>query len=479
MELNDIYKDFEIENDSFECKARLDKENILGWLKTIDAFSNTKGGILFIGVDDKTNKLIGFELKEIDKEKLYLFNQLKEHFVTMPYVNIDLIPYIINNKKRYILKVNVAESDTKPIMLKYQGMPMIFTRKDGYTSAATPEEIIFMSTNSKHPKFDLQKTDIKFNINDFTMLSKFYKENTNNELKEKELAAINFFDENHFLTNGALLFKDDYDGNDSKVVCSLYKGLTRGDNQIIASNSFQGNLIKCYEYIYEFVNQRMNHGFIKKETKRIDIDAFPKRSLFEAIINSLAHRDYFISGSAIYVDMFKNRLVISSPGGLYGSGDVKKTYKLDYFISRRRNELICDVFIMCKAMEAKGTGFEKIMDDYKNENESHKPFIFSKNNQFSIVLPDLTYEDGITLDDESLQILENINNGSKYDISILAFCYNTNKSIKDITNYLNVSNSTFFRKKIIMNLVLQNFLIEKEEGNTKTYYTNHNLVLRK
>ena len=30
-----------------------------------------------------------------------------------------------------------------------------------------------------------------------------------------------------------------------------------------------------------------------------------------------------------------------------------------------------------------------------------------------------------------------------------------------------------------MNLVLQNFLIEKEEGNTKTYYTNHNLVLRK
>ena len=50
MELNDIYKDFEIENDSFECKARLDKENILGWLKTIDAFSNTKGGILFIGV---------------------------------------------------------------------------------------------------------------------------------------------------------------------------------------------------------------------------------------------------------------------------------------------------------------------------------------------------------------------------------------------------------------------------------------------
>ena len=70
MELNDIYKEFITRNIFFECIEQLDKENILGWLKTIDAFSNTKGGILFIGVEDKTNKLIGFELKEIDKEKL-------------------------------------------------------------------------------------------------------------------------------------------------------------------------------------------------------------------------------------------------------------------------------------------------------------------------------------------------------------------------------------------------------------------------
>ena len=42
---------------------------------------------------------------------------------------------------------------------------------------------------------------------------------------------------------------------------------------------------------------------LKKNTSRVDIDSFPKRSLFEAIINALAHRDYFLSGSAIYVDL--------------------------------------------------------------------------------------------------------------------------------------------------------------------------------
>lgn len=111
----------------------------------------------------------------------------------------------------------------------------------------------------------------------------------------------------------------------------------------------------------------------------------------------MAHRDYFLSGSAIYVDLFKNRLVISSPGCFFGTGDMKKTYKLDSFISNRRNELICDIFIMCKAMEDKGTGFEKILEDYKNVDLKYKPFIFAKNNQFSIVLPDLTNKDGVGL----------------------------------------------------------------------------------
>ncbi len=70
---------------------------------------------------------------------------------------------------------------------------------------------------------------------------------------------------------------------------------------------------------------------------------------------------------------------------------------IDSFISKRRNELICDIFIMCKAMEDKGTGFEKILEDYKNVDLKYKPFIFAKNNQFSIVLPDLTNKDGVGL----------------------------------------------------------------------------------
>lgn len=273
-----------------------------------------------------------------------------------------------------------------------------------------------------------------------------------------------------------MLFKDNYSGEDTTVVCSIFKGFTRGDNQIIASNTFKGNLIRCLDYIITFIEQRTNHGFIKLDDKRIDVDAYPKRSVFEAVVNSLAHRDYFISGSAIYVDLFVNRLVITSPGGLYKGDSVKKTYNLKSFISKRRNELISNVFVLCHAMEAKGTGFEKIVDDYKDYNETHKPFIFTKNNQFSIVLPDLTYEQGVDMDAESISLSSPINDSSRFDLSILAFTYSEAKTVKEISSHLKLSNSTFLRNKIIKNLINQNFLIEKDVKNAKAYICNRELV---
>ena len=49
----------------------------------------------------------------------------------------------------------------------------------------------------------------------------------------------------------------------------------------------------------------------------IGVDAYPARALFEGIINAIAHRDYFLDGTQIQVDMFKNRLEISSPGSFF------------------------------------------------------------------------------------------------------------------------------------------------------------------
>lgn len=478
MILRDIDPRHNPENNNYESIAEMDRDNVLEWLKSIDGFSNAKGGIMYLGVEDKTNKLIGYSQEEIDSEKLFFYHEIKEHFDIKPSISLQVIPYQIKGKTRYIFKVTIFESVIKPLIMKYQGMPMIFMRRDGYTDSATSEEILMMGLHSRLPKFDMEITDIPFTMSEFTKLSSFYKENVGKELKEKDLAAIGFFDENRCLRKGALLFKDDYNGESTKIVCSSYRGMTRGDNEILASNTFQGNLIDSYSFMMEFVQQRMNHSIIKEDTKHIDYDAYPKRSLLEAFINALAHRDYLIDGTSIYVDLFKNRLSITSPGNLYSTGDIERTYQLDSFISKRRNELISSVFVLCDAMEAKGTGFEKIMDDYKVAPLNQKPYVYSKNKQFTIVLPDLTFKEGVQTAEDSLKLVSSIEKPSKHDLSILAFCYATPRSIKQITDYLNVSNSSFFRKNIISNLVEQKFLIELDSSNGKCYQTNSELVSR-
>lgn len=145
-------------------------------------------------------------------------------------------------------------------------------------------------------------------------------------------------------------------------------------------------------------------------------------------------------------------------------------------MSKRRNELICGVLVLCNVMEAAGTGFDKIVEEYSAVDDKHKPYIYSTSDHFTLVLPDLTYERGVEAEPTGNLIFAPIPNGSKYDEKIISYCYNNAKTIAEITEYLEASNSSYFRNKIINNLVENDYLIVDEDGRTKYYKTNHNTV---
>lgn len=229
----------------------------------------------------------------------------------------------------------------------------------------------------------------------------------------------------------------------------------------------------------EFVHTRMNHSLIKLPNSRINIDAYPERSLFEGLVNAVAHRDYYLDGTQIQVDMFRDRLEISSPGSFYDGQPFGKTYDLTHIISRRRNELICDVLVACNVMEAAGTGFDKITEDYKDTDEGHRPFIYSASDHFTLTLPDLTYETGISSDPESIIVsFTPALNGTKYDAAVLAFCYFNARKAAEIAEHLHLSNSTYFRQKVLKNLELQGYLDASRTGRAIYYKTNQTMVTK-
>lgn len=477
MYLDEIIGDVKLESDKFESKAVLNREDVIGWLKSIAGFANATGGDFYIGVEDKTNKLIGFDRKGADNERNYFNNQVNEHLTPRPQMKISFIGYKVNGKERFIIKISIDESAVKPVILKYKNIPSIFIRRDGFTNGATYEEIIEMSVKSKKTQYDILVSDVKYESDKFLDLHSFYKEhNKGKVLKEKALQSLGFINEAGYLLNGAVLFMDNYDGKKTEVQCSVFSGFNKGSDRVVTINRFNGNITSTIDYIIEFVNLRMNHSMVKLDNTRVNIDAFPLRALFEGVINAVAHRDYYLDGTQIQVDMFKDRLEISSPGGFYRGEKFGKTYDLSGIISKRRNELICGVLVACNVMEAAGTGFDKIVEEYASADEKHKPYIYSRSDHFTLVLPDLTYDRGIENDVvEGLSFVP-VPDGTDLDEKVLNFCYLNAHKVSEIAEYLGVSDSTYFRKRVLSNLEKHGYLMKSKVSRAAYYKTNPDMV---
>lgn len=480
MLLEELVDTEKLESAGMECKISLDRKDPTGWLKTIAGFANASGGEFYIGVEDRTQKIIGFTRKEADAERNYFNNQINEHIMPRPSIQINFISYEVRGKEMFLIQAVIPESPVKPVILKVNGVPAIYMRRDGFTNAATYEEIRQMSIKSTSQQYDTLTSDIPYRSEDFTQLNRFSENHGGRKLTDKLLCSMGFYDDRKMLRNGAVLFMDDYKGPKTAVQCSQFSGFNRGSDRIVSLNRFEGNLIESIAYMDNFVNARMNHMVVKYADRHENIDAFPKRALFEGLINAVAHRDYFLDGTQIQLDLFRDRLEITSPGSFYEGTPFGKSYDLAHIISKRRNELICEVLVRCNVMEAAGTGFDKIAEEYSDADNAHKPYIYSASDHFTLVLPDLTYEGGVQegVTEDVISFVK-LPDARPYDGKILAYCFNTARKPSEIAQHIGVSDSTYFRKNILKRLTDAGYLHELKTNRSAAYRTDHELVTLK
>lgn len=487
MYLNELASEFMLEDQNFECKLRLNENRdkseskqggeMITWMKCVGGMANNKGGTLFVGVEDSAYKVIGFTKKEADEQRNFFNNAINQNFSPEISYVISFIKYSVKDSERFILKIDIPESKIRPITVKYKGIPGIYIHENGYVSPANYEDIKQWVLESTNVEYDSLPSNEIYHEDNFKKLQKFYSENTGKEkLSNKALQSMGFFDNDGYLKNGALLFSDDYKGSKTSVACTLFSGITRGDQILPTINEFQGNIIDSIYYMQQFVTMRMNHRVIKNGNGRTTYFAYPERALFEGIINAVAHRDYFINGGQIQMDIFQDRIEISSPGNFYNQKELSKTYDLKNIISARRNTLICNILVACEVMEAKGTGFEKIMADYATQDQNHQPYVISTRNHFTLVLPDLTYEKGIINSDKPQLNYQRRENESVHDNAILMFCYREKRSAKEIANELGIANSSYLRNTLLASLVKDKYLITSQSNKTTFYRTNEKFV---
>ena len=98
-------------------------------------------------------------------------------------------------------------------------------------------------------------------------------------------------------------------------------------------------------------------------------------------------------GSEVHIDMFDDRIEIYSPGGMV-SGISLEGKDLLKIPSKRRNPILADIFSRLKYMERRGSGFKKILADYKGQvefDETKMPVFEADNDDFTLTLYNLNY----------------------------------------------------------------------------------------
>ncbi len=470
MRFEELFPDIGIETKEVEFKGHCDEGSDekagelsqIKWLKTIAAFANGDGGDLFVGVEDKSHTIVAFDHAEADRQMNLIRREGRQRLVPSLFLDPVAIPVKGKEETRYIIQVHVAKSRNVPVMLKSHNAYCTYVRKFGATEIATPEEIRELVLNHEETSFDVLPTGEKYDPNDFKLIKEEYKHNHNGEiLLDKTLQLRGFFSSEGNLSQGALLFKDDYDGDKTRLSIAKWPGFDRGSDSLLFLKRLSGPITKVIHEASEIVSSISINGIQKTPEGERKLFSYPSRSVFEGIANAFAHRNYWKIGTQILIDIFPDRLEITSPGALLSGKELKMEKKIANIMPQHRNRLLADVLSLLGVTQGIGTGFDRIAKDYDGSDDAHQPFVNSTDESFTLVLPDLAYDRGVLGKHEEFpEIYLERGNLSGRDMKILSYCYNEKRSVSQIADVLGVSVSSYLKGTVIGGLVSKGYLLE-------------------
>ncbi len=211
-----------------------------------------------------------------------------------------------------------------------------------------------------------RKVDVpKISIRDFLIKTIKVVKVEDGSLKPTNAAVLSFCDNpQDFIPQGT-------------VKIARFKGTTR--IEFIDSQELTGPFYKILDNVENFFRRNTRLASKIVEFKRVDIPEYPFEAIREGTVNAMAHRDYFRSGSNIQIDIFDDRIEITSPGGLLPGLDIKHLEG----VHETRNKEICKIFHETKDMEKYGTGITK-MKNWMKEHGLKPPIITQPGNFFRI-----------------------------------------------------------------------------------------------
>ena len=281
------------------------------------AFANCAGGNIYIGVnDDRT--VIGI------KEEPF---ELEEKLTSIIYDAISPIPNVffqtVAFENKVIFIIRVLPGANKPYYLRKLGPENgIFVRIGSTSRKADSQVAAELRRQARNISLD-QETDLSFDCDvlDMRLLEKFI-ELRGLETKPtldyfiKIKAAQRYNHTCHPTIGGILLFcstlPDEY--SYARFRISRFKAENRAE--LINSTTISDGLLAMSEKIMDFVRLYMEKKVEISALRRKEDYDIPLPAIREEILNAICHRDYSITGADNKLDIFSDRIEITSPGVL-------------------------------------------------------------------------------------------------------------------------------------------------------------------
>ena len=315
------------------------------------AFANTKGGTVYVGVDDR-GAVSGVQLgKETTAQWL---NTIKVK--TTP----ALIPRVetFDFDGKTVVTLHIPEYPIKPVAIKGR----YYKRIENSNHLLDTVEITNMNLQSLQTSWDsYPKNGATINDIDLSKVSKFIeKVNAKGrfELDNEPIAALRklkLLNSNGEVTNAAyLLFTHE------RIDYNVHIGRFKTPSLIIDDRMISLSLFDTVEQTMKFIKSHLKVAFeiTGQTTSRNEIFEYPLAAIREIVLNSIIHRSY-TSPIDIQIKIFDNKITFYNPGSLYGGLKVEDL-KTDYYQAQTRNRMIAEAFYLTGDIEKYGSGFIRI-----------------------------------------------------------------------------------------------------------------------
>ncbi len=320
----------------------------------VAALTNTRGGVLILGVGDETREVLGIPLERLDAVEALVRQACEQS------IKPSAAPVIerINLPDNAGIEQPVLRVDVPPSLFVHQSPGGYFHRIGSSKRQISPDQLARLFQQRSQARL------IRF---DETPVPRATLSDLVEEQWRRFVTSRTADTPEQLLAKLAMASKDDAGAwrptvagvllaireprqflSSAFIQAVAYRGISISPQDEAAyqrdAQDITGTLDQQIFEACDFVRKNMRVSAIKSSKGgRLDIPQFDMLAVFEAVTNAVAHRDYSMSGSKVRLRLFDDRLELYTPGLLVNT----MTPESLPFRQAARNEAITSLLARC------------------------------------------------------------------------------------------------------------------------------------